>query len=142
MPLNDELYSRLVNLYQNLDDDQTHNLNARLILLLSEKISDLLELKKIIVCVLFVNGANKYFQTKSFCNEPTLEEHHLAREKLVIADTDISVMIGFIKRLNLDEEYLSSHDKEMLALGYESKYIENGDDMRLKDRVSFIPLDL
>ena len=101
-----------------------------------------LELKKIIVCVLFVNGANKYFQTKSFCNEPTLEEHHLAREKLVIADTDISVMIGFIKRLNLDEEYLSSHDKEMLALGYESKYIENGDDMRLKDRVSFIPLDL
>ena len=51
-------------------------------------------------------------------------------------------MIGFIKRLNLDEEYLSSHDKEMLALGYESKYIENGDDMRLKGRVSFIPLDL
>ena len=60
------------------------------------------------------------------------------REKLVIADTDISVMIGFIKRLNLDEEYLSSHDKEMLALGYESKYIENGDDMNLKNKVSFI----
>ena len=83
-------------------------------------------------------GQTNILQTKSFCNEPTLEDHHLAREKLVIADTDISVMIGFIKRLNLDEEYLSSHDKEMLALGYESRYIENGDDMHLKNRVSFI----
>ena len=57
-------------------------------------------LEKLIVCVLFVNGANKYFQTKSFCDEPTLEDHHFAREKLVIAETDISVMIGFIKRLS------------------------------------------
>ena len=38
MALNDELYSRLVNLYQDLDDQQIHKLNARLILLLSEKI--------------------------------------------------------------------------------------------------------
>ena len=60
-------------------------------------------LEKKIVCILFINGSNKYFQTKSFCDQPTLEHHHLAREKLVIADTDISVMIGFIKRLQLDE---------------------------------------
>ena len=38
MPLNDELYSRLVNLYQDLDDQQIHQLNARIILLLSEKV--------------------------------------------------------------------------------------------------------
>ncbi|MAI14375.1 MAG: hypothetical protein CMM15_10185 [Rhodospirillaceae bacterium] len=48
MALNDELYSRLVNLYQDLDDNQIHDLNARLILLLSEKVSDSLELKIII----------------------------------------------------------------------------------------------
>ena len=48
MPLNDELYSRLVNLYQDLDDQQIHQLNARIILLLSEKISDPLAIKKII----------------------------------------------------------------------------------------------
>ena len=48
MPLNDELYSRLVNLYQDLDDQQIHQLNARLILLLSEKISDSLAIGKII----------------------------------------------------------------------------------------------
>ena len=48
MPLNDELYSRLVNLYQDLDDLQIHQLNARIILLLSEKISDSLAIKKII----------------------------------------------------------------------------------------------
>ena len=48
MALNDELYSRLVNLYQDLDDQQIHKLNARLILLLSEKISDSISVKEII----------------------------------------------------------------------------------------------
>ena len=48
MPLNDELYSRLVNLYQDLDDQQIHLLNARIIFLLSENVSDSLSIKKII----------------------------------------------------------------------------------------------
>ena len=48
MPLNDELYSRLVNLYQDLNDQQIHQLNARIILLLSEKVSDSLAIEKII----------------------------------------------------------------------------------------------
>ena len=48
MTLNDQLYSRLVNLYQGLDDEQIHQLNARLILLLSAEISDSLVIKKII----------------------------------------------------------------------------------------------
>ena len=48
MPLNDELYSRLVNLYQDLDDQQIHQLNARIILLLSEKVSNTLAIQKII----------------------------------------------------------------------------------------------
>ena len=48
MSLNDELYSRLVNLYQDLDDQQIHQLNARIILLLSEKVSDSLAIGKII----------------------------------------------------------------------------------------------
>ena len=48
MPLNDELYSRLVNLYQDLDDLQIHQLNAKIILLLSEKVSDSLAIEKII----------------------------------------------------------------------------------------------
>ena len=48
MPLNDELYSRLVNLYQDFDDLQIHQLNARIILLLSEKVSDSLAIEKII----------------------------------------------------------------------------------------------
>ena len=48
MTLNDQLYARLVNLYQGLDDEQIHQLNARLILLLSEVISDTLVIKKII----------------------------------------------------------------------------------------------
>ena len=48
MTLNDELYSRLVNLYQGLDDEKIHRLNARLILLLSEEISDSLAIEKII----------------------------------------------------------------------------------------------
>ncbi len=48
MTLNDRLYSRLVNLYQGLDDEQIHQLNARLILLLSEEISDSLVIKNII----------------------------------------------------------------------------------------------
>ena len=48
MPLNDELYSRLVNLYQDLGDLQIHQLNARIILLLSEKVSDSLAIEKII----------------------------------------------------------------------------------------------
>ena len=48
MPLNDELYSRIVNLYQDLNDQQIHKLNARLILLLSEKMPDSLSVKEII----------------------------------------------------------------------------------------------
>ena len=48
MSLNDQLYSRLVNLYQGLDDEKIHQLNARLILLLSQEISDPLVIKKII----------------------------------------------------------------------------------------------
>ena len=48
MTLNDQLYSRLVNLYQGLDDEKIHRLNARLILLLSEEISDSLAIEKII----------------------------------------------------------------------------------------------
>ena len=48
MALNDELYSRLVNLYQDLNDQQIHKLNARLILLLSETISDTSVVRKII----------------------------------------------------------------------------------------------
>ena len=48
MPLNDELYSRLVNLYQDLDDQQIHQLNARIILLLSEKVPDSTAIGKII----------------------------------------------------------------------------------------------
>ena len=48
MPLNDELYSRIVNLYQDLNDQQIHKLNARLILFLSEKIPDPISVKEII----------------------------------------------------------------------------------------------
>ena len=48
MALNDQLYSRLVNLYQGLDDGQIHQLNARLIILLSGEISDSLVIKNII----------------------------------------------------------------------------------------------
>ena len=48
MALNDELYSRLVNLYQDLDDHEIHQLNARLILLLSAEVSDSLAIGKII----------------------------------------------------------------------------------------------
>lgn len=48
MTLNDQLYSRLVNLYQGLDDQHIHQLNARLILLLSEEISDSIVIEKII----------------------------------------------------------------------------------------------
>ena len=48
MALNDELYSRLVSLYQDLDDQKIHQLNARLILILSEEISDSLALGRII----------------------------------------------------------------------------------------------
>jgi len=47
MALNDELYSRLVNLYQDLNDQEIHQLNARLILLLSEEVSDPLAIIKI-----------------------------------------------------------------------------------------------
>ena len=48
MTLNDQLYSRLVNLYQGLDDEKIHQLNARLVLLLTEEISDSIVIKKII----------------------------------------------------------------------------------------------
>ena len=48
MALNDQLYSRLVNLYQDLDDKQIHQLNARIILLLLNEISDPLAIERII----------------------------------------------------------------------------------------------
>ena len=48
MALNDELYSRLVNLYQDLNDQQIHELNARLILLLLGNISETTVIRKII----------------------------------------------------------------------------------------------
>ena len=48
MPLNDELYSRLVNLYKNLNDQEIHKLNARIILLLSEEVADPVAIEKII----------------------------------------------------------------------------------------------
>ena len=48
MALNDELYSRLVNLYNELDDKQIHKVNASLILLLSEKISSTSVIRKIL----------------------------------------------------------------------------------------------
>ena len=48
MALNDELYSRLVNLYHDLDDQQIHQINARLILLLSEEVSNSQAVAKII----------------------------------------------------------------------------------------------
>lgn len=48
MALNDEFYSRLVNLYQDLNDQEIHHLNARIILLLIEEISDPLAIRKII----------------------------------------------------------------------------------------------
>ena len=40
MTLNDEQYSRMVNLYRDLDDHKIHELNARLILLLTAEIKD------------------------------------------------------------------------------------------------------
>ena len=64
MTLNDQLYSRLVNLYQGLDDEQIHQLNARLILLLSEEISDSLVIKKIINQIEIENNSS--------CNAPPL----------------------------------------------------------------------
>ena len=48
MALKDELYSRLVNLYHDLDDQQIHQINARLILLLSEEVSNSQAIAKII----------------------------------------------------------------------------------------------
>ena len=48
MALNDEFYSRLVNLYQDLNDQEIHHLNARIILLLIKEISDPLAIRKII----------------------------------------------------------------------------------------------
>ena len=48
MSLTDELYSRLVNLYQDLDDEQIHKLNAKLILLLLEEVLDSSTIGKII----------------------------------------------------------------------------------------------
>ena len=48
LALDDELYSRLVKLYQDLSDQEIHQLNARLILLLSEEVSDTLAVGKII----------------------------------------------------------------------------------------------
>ena len=47
MVLNDELYARIVHLYQNLDDQEVHQINARLILLLSEQVSDTSAIEKI-----------------------------------------------------------------------------------------------
>ncbi len=65
MTLNDQLYSKLVNLYQGLDDNQIHQLNARLILLLSEEITDTLIIKRIIDQIEAEN--------KSSCNSLTPE---------------------------------------------------------------------
>ena len=48
MALNDDLYSRLVRLYQDLDDEVIHELNAKIILLLTEQISNEKALSKII----------------------------------------------------------------------------------------------
>ena len=48
MALNDALYSSLVNLYQDLDDKKIHEINARLILMLTEEISDQEKLKDIL----------------------------------------------------------------------------------------------
>ena len=48
MALNDELYSRLVNLYLDLNDHEIHGLNAKIILLLSQKLSNLTEMEEII----------------------------------------------------------------------------------------------
>ncbi len=48
MALNDDLYSRLVSLYQDLDDQQIHQLNARIILLLLKEVSDSLAVETII----------------------------------------------------------------------------------------------
>ena len=47
MALNDELYARIVHLYQNLDDQEVHQINARLILLLAEQVSDTSAIEKI-----------------------------------------------------------------------------------------------
>ena len=67
MALNDELYSKLVTLYQDLDDQQIHELNAKLILLLSEKISDSLAVKKIIDQIDTENkSGKKYLNKKKF----------------------------------------------------------------------------
>ena len=59
-------------------------------------------------------------------------------EKVKIADTDIAIMNKLIKQLNMDENYFSALDKEILLLGHEKKYIENGEDVQLKNRVSYI----
>ena len=47
MALDDELYSRLVSLYQDLNDQQIHELNARLVILLAMEIKDNKILSKI-----------------------------------------------------------------------------------------------
>ena len=48
MALNDELYTRLVSLYHDLNDKQIHALNARIILLMTDEI-DQNALKKIFI---------------------------------------------------------------------------------------------
>ncbi len=94
--------------------------------------------EKLIVCILFVNGANYYLQTKDTDVNAMAHTHHIAKEKVKIADTDIAIMNKLIKQLNMDENYFSALDKEILLLGHEKKYIENGEDVQLKSRVSYI----
>ena len=57
MALSDELYSDLVSIYQSLDNEQIHKLNARLILLLSQEVSDQKKLRRIL------EDIDKYKQT-------------------------------------------------------------------------------
>ena len=68
--------------------------------------------------------------------KPTQESHHMVKVGVKIADTDISVMNKFVKLLNMEDSDLSKHDKEILFLGYEKKYIDNNEDLHLKNRVS------
>ena len=53
--------------------------------------------EKLIVCILFVNGANYYLQTKDTDVNAMAHTHHIAKEKVKIADTDIAIMNKLIK---------------------------------------------
>jgi hypothetical protein len=94
--------------------------------------------ERLIVSVLFINGANYYLQKRSTNTNATQDDHHEARETVKINQTDISIMIKFLKQLNLEEKQFSALDKEILILGHEKKFIENAEDLRLKQRVSSV----